>query len=140
MTDSAALLALAARCETEKPSRELDAEIAVACRAISNFDPSKLIAPPIWKAAGGHVEVGYESGGYWMPVAIRKAAAYTSSLVAAVTLVPPRSWYPADLSFDGEDYHFALSLGVAGTEFVYGVAATEPMARCAAALRARAGQ
>ena len=65
---------------------------------------------------------------------------YGSSLDAAVTLLPARSWYPVALGYDGEDYHFALTLGIGGDDFVVGVANTEPMARCAAALRARASQ
>ena len=60
---------------------------------------------------------------------------YTTSLDAAVTLVPEGFIWRVSGSSEGR---FFASLHPAARDAVTGQAKTEPMARCAAALRARA--
>lgn len=89
MAEKQVLLALADRCEREGPSRELDAEIAVACRIVPDFDPSIYTVVLGYRAVGDRVEVGrIIRKDEWWYEAIRSPAAFTTSLDAAVTLVP----------------------------------------------------
>jgi hypothetical protein len=133
MIDPAVLLALAERCETEEPSRKLDAEIAVACRIGSDKvdkDHWSYRNFPVWIVRDdGQIEAGLR----W------KSPRFTTSLDAAVTLVPvgwlvdvtqtaPERWIVALLRSDDTD-----ESGIAEA-----TAKTEPMARVAAALRALA--
>jgi hypothetical protein len=74
------------------------------------------------------------NGGRYIPY----AKPYTTSLDAAVTLVP-EGWRPTDLCWDSDMCRFGL-FTTTGWRHAYGVAQTEPMARCAASLRARAAQ
>ncbi len=109
-TPSAVLLALAERCEREEPSKLLDCDIE---RAISGLGPD----------AGIRMD--------W-------TADYTTSLDAAVTLVP-EGWRTANIAQGPIKYpSWACELFGAIEGIAHGYAKTEVMARCAAALRARA--
>lgn len=147
------LLALADRCEREEPSRELDAEIAVACdvRAgwLVGYGPLwidhatiKTIGQPTIRVnnlAPSKPSTGNPPAGDYLP--------FTTSLDAAVTLVPEATYggkkglmtMRVDQTDDGSFYAELRD----GWQTSYGGvhishAKTESMARCAAALRARA--
>lgn len=110
-TPSDTLRVLADRCEREEPSRDLDAAIF---EAVSKFP--------------ANIPVGRGS--------FNRAPAYTTSLDAAVTLVPEGHWRRSG----GYSYAWA-EVGSAGknpADFHTGHASNEAMAICMAALRARA--
>jgi len=108
------LRALAARCEREEPSREMDEAIGRAF----GVEP-------------GHVFTGGLDGDdVWL--------AYTSSLDAAVTL-KPRHWYTEEVSFDIDGWHVTFTRGLGDrVKARSNNAPSEAQARCAAALKARA--
>lgn len=119
MTDRKALLELVDRCEREEPSRELDAAIH---RYVLTGDPSPRDG--------------------WVPVNLQdnRAKPYTTSLDAAVTLVPEGK----NFDVTGRD----LNQTNAADATIWaplcprypGVARTPALALCAAALRALASQ
>lgn len=115
--DEKLLLELAERCEKEEPTFALDVAIALAA---GGYDPAS--------ATTGHISEGI----VWRGNAGFKPPPYTTSLDAAVTLVP-------------EGWHWAA--GTNRLAHVYGgaiqrssraVMASVPLALCAASLRAMA--
>lgn len=122
MADAQTLLALADRCEREEPSRELDASITVA----------KLGDGWCISSAEGWVCVPHQE--------IIEAPHYTTSLNAAVTLVPndfgmdlQRYWIK-----EGERWSANLSWGIDGDYIEIMDGKSGALVLCAAALRARA--
>ena len=109
-TDPAVLLALADRCEREEPSSPLNVAI---CFAIFGDDKSKWPTPPLLRQ-------------------------FTTSLDAAVTLVPERWDTIVAVMLTTRDPAAARVFKGAMYPSFNGEAKTEAMARCAAALRARA--
>ncbi len=120
-TPSAVLLALADRCERDFGHVMLNIAIA---KAIGWY--SVQFGSVVWRDPHHHDHVTVPD--------------FTTSLDSAVTLVP-EGWVVSDLCQTYEtarDWHVALwQIGAVESQ-VYGDAKTEPMARCAAALRARA--
>jgi hypothetical protein len=125
------LLALAARCEAEEPSRELDTAIVLAA---FDLEPRPYSAGKrvLWYFKRGTDSVMFYGE--------RSILAYTTSLDAAVTLVPESHvWRVGSGGCNGG---YACTVGV-GTGQPYGNgenrwAKTAALALCAAALRARA--
>lgn len=130
---SGVLLALAERCEHEKPSDVLDAHIAVALRiGPGNVEDNHWLYRnfPNWLVrADGRVEA-QPNGVHWAPVP------FSASLDAAVTLELP-GFYVTVVSGQGQPCAACWLDAESGVQF-NGEAKSEPMARCAAALRARA--
>lgn len=97
MTDLPALLTRL-RAATG-PDRALDAEIAALLRIVSSFDPTNYIVPLIYRASDrrGFVEVAciHPDGKEYLR-AKRPAPAFTGSVDAAMTLIPP-GWQTAKL-------------------------------------------
>lgn len=128
MADRDGLLALAERCETEEPSRELDASIAAACRVCDDEGLGRNAAYE-FEADGKRVTV--YSGKTRLLVYSPKR--YTTSIDAAVTLVP-----------DGRPFvlrvfvQYTMATISSIPEAVMGKAKTPALALCAAALRAPA--
>lgn len=129
-----ALLDLAARVEAlSGPDREVDAEIAIAAKAVPyDFEPSYWTAQ--WREMYGDR--------YW------SAPGYTASLDAAITLLPDgmglrteRYW---TASHEGAVWSAEISTGGLPDNplrvFECFDAATPALALTAAALRAKAGQ
>lgn len=148
MSAPASLTQLAARCEVEEPSRDLDAEIAAACRIVPDFDPSIYIVPLTYRALGARVEIGSVNetiGGpdQWWTEASRSPAAFTTSLDAAKTLAPDGSWHVDVHDWTWSDapcWCASFQRVQGGSAHVVAKAKTEAMARVAAALRARASE
>jgi hypothetical protein len=123
MTDAQTLLALAERCEKATgPDRELDADI---------------------QEAVGREPIGWNkllSG--WQSVdltIIQMAEPYTASLDASTSLFPDDCFYRSGHDGAGPDVTmFFCQAIIAYFDPVKSVALTEPLARVAAALRARA--
>lgn len=131
--DPAVLLALAERCEREEPSRELDEAIAVAAfdlEARPYSQRSKRIRTMWWYVRGTDDVMFYGAKGipFW-----------TASLDAAVTLVP-EGWTQNHNQADDGSWWAELREGYRTSygEVRIAHAKTEAMARCAAALKARA--
>lgn len=135
------LLQLAARCESEEPSRELDVRIWLACER-----------PPYRDKIKGCFEAVLTTGGkggrpkfFGHCDGIDLVSLYTTSLDAAVTLVPEGDDVFWRSGHDGEGPDpsafradvLVVRLSAPANGFV-ARARTEPMARCAAALKARA--
>lgn len=124
-TNRAQLLALADRCEREEPSAALNEAIALAAGWRTVF----LHGEPWWSPPGS-LE--------W----VMGIDAYTTSLDAAVTLVPEHWDWMVHLysAIEGHASQYVLAVvGIPGTHAEI-MAATPAMALCAAALRARAAQ
>jgi hypothetical protein len=127
MTKADELNALADRCEREEGSWRLTCEIEAAITGATLRDDMVHLGVPIWledfdKPAGRK---------QWRP------QAYTTSLDAAVTLVP-EGWAWLHSSFD---VMTCVKLTEDDKEWpprVHGTGRALPMALCAAALRARA--
>jgi len=136
MTTRAELEALAERVEREEPSRELDALVCIAVRARPPGDHNMWVDTkfPLWRPhrAPGRVEVLHHDG---LPGVHWEARAYTTSLDAAVTLVPSGALWWVGTTRD-------TSRARVYVDFSYdtpsGNAATPAAALTAAALRARA--
>jgi len=119
------LLALADRCEREEPSHDLDADIALA-NGWRVFPGDNWIGP--------HAQIAVPS--------------YTTSLDAAVTLVPEHFSYEATFSAAGDGamrrarlWDWRRSARMADPDNHWEASAsTLPLAICAAALRARASE
>jgi len=129
-----ALLALAARCEAEGPSRELDCYIHAALivkGAVRVVDPPIFIERRYYALPDGSTAdwIGYDL--------LNISARYTTSLDAAVTLIVDGvEWSVSNL------YHVAraevgLNLN-GGPNYGEHKGALMALALCAAALRARA--
>lgn len=120
------LLALAERCEREEPSRELDQSIAKTI----GFRPS-------WHGDDG--ETRFYAPGTGEGSCSRIALPYTTSRDAAATLEPADALevcvrrYPRGM-------YVRITLANGDPVYCEGLRSkiTEPMARCAAALRAKA--
>ena len=129
-TTAAALLALAERCEREGPSRGLDLEIAIT--GLGRRDAFMAVPNPLW--GGG--ALGYT-----------QVPCFTSSLDAAVTLVPLENWaWSAGLG-DGNPHppvtaEYLKRAWAVCYRTLYiettGKSSTPALALCAAALRALA--
>lgn len=120
-TAGAVLLQLAERCEREEPSRSLDADIAVTQG---------------WKRFPGDNWTG--------PRAAINVPCYTTSLDAAVTLVPPNTYWMIGKGKESADeplYGAIIETALLSRRVELGVGESdkhEALALCAAALRARA--
>lgn len=122
MTDRAELLALAVRCETEGPSKELAAHILLTC---------------------GHRVSCRDGVWMWSPkgtISWHDILDCTQSLDAAVTLVPENNWWSLQTmrreistAWVGP-YNDPIGFKVKHN----GQSATPALALCAASLRARA--
>ena len=128
---AAVLLALADRCEREEPSRLLDVQIAVAAlgwRDHNKHDPARQ------QAQGQMLLLTEDDRLNW-----RQAPAFTTSLDAAVTLVPEGRGYVLRSYGDGAG---SAIIADPPRDVVFGkarVGSNMALALCAAALRARAG-
>ena len=139
------LLELADRCEREEASRRLDAEIGVAIRDRPVGKMNDWIDKnfPVWRPhhTEGRIEVVHDDGKggvHW------EVLSYTTSLDAAVTLVP-EDWTAWELrsSRAKTRFHAELSRLDNNTElqeYADGRAKTPALALCAAALRALASK
>lgn len=109
--DADVLLALADRCEREQPSNDLEMEIDRAITGLKRIGTFEEYEPPC----------------------------YTTSLDAAARLAPS-AWRVYEIHQLGptEHFHVGMITGMPATRDARGNAKTEAMARCAAALRARA--
>lgn len=129
------LLQLAERCEREEPSRQLDLDIA--CGALgfesdSDFSTGRYGVRP--------------AGRIWWSSTLSEIKAFTSSLDAAVTLVPAGAWRETNgprryLGIPTPSPNFwrcQVTLWEPTYGDFHGWAVTEALAICAAALRARA--
>lgn len=133
------LLELAERCEQAKASSpELDAQICAAARVVASKDWQWAYNYPDWEGrADGRVYL--EKGGPSF-----SAPSYTSSIDAAMTLVPDGVGDSISEEIKVELWgshgvyppHVRASAWVMGARRTY--AATMPLALCAAALRRRA--
>lgn len=124
-TDRNTLIALADRCEREEASRELDALILMAIRG---YTP--------------HEGNDYTKGvfAFWEKGSCVNCSRWdnpTSSLNDAATLVP-KGWSAYQITHVVPGKKWACGLQGAGGKYVGACARTEALARCAAALRARA--
>lgn len=130
-----ALIALAVRCETEEPSREIDCHIALAMgfgeRGVGHRGSYKhpirvtlaeLMADP------SDLRLMVDDG----DVPEETIPRFTASLDAAASLMVPGAMMRNTRQHEG------IWMVRYVHPLVGGNAATEPMARCAAALRARA--
>jgi hypothetical protein len=141
----AELRALAKRVCEEQPSRELDAEIAFSVGAYDRLSTGlgdARVARVRWCADFDSVEVtmrppGRASGGL---IYTQKLPAYTTSLDAAVMLMPKRwVWHIRGVRGDKGAIGIDLFPPIALAHLpVFVSAPTEPQARVAAALLARA--
>jgi hypothetical protein len=140
------LFALAERCEREEPSRELDLAISAAVDYRGAFQPIYPGESYRWGAGGDEIDLLSKTGkriGVLDPQQF--VPRYTTSLDAAVTLVPAGDdvFWRAGHDGEGPDpgLFFAEVLVCRLAKPFTGFRArarTEPMARVAAALRARA--
>ena len=141
MTTPEALNALADRVEREEPSRGLDIDIACAALGWEKERQGGYIGQTPPDYAWNLRPIGRA---YWDDGS-RKAPPYTTSLDAAVTLVPPDCWRetngprkylnvpaPSPNRWKAEVAPWKTGMPC------FGWAETEAMAICAAALRARA--
>ena len=120
MADREVLLRLAERCEREEPGKHLDAYIGAAIGA----KPKDKKIP----------KRGHYIGGKAVLLRIERVwPAYTTSLDAAVTLVPEGFAWSA-----GAETRSNASVDKWGEISEQGVAQTPALALCAASLRARA--
>ncbi|MBL8582820.1 MAG: hypothetical protein JNL61_11415 [Rhizobiaceae bacterium] len=122
-TPKSVLLELARRCESERPTYALDVAIWEAVEGV----PAHVVGKPF--KAGNPPRITH------LPI-----PNYTRSRDAAATLAP-EGWIVSDICqtyTEGREWHVALwKCGAVETQ-VYGDAKTEPAARVAAALKARA--
>lgn len=139
MTDIASLIA---RLEAATgPDRELDAMIGAACALVDDFDPACLIAPLFYVGDDRgwiHIYTGKIDPGVRHHKFSRAARLFTSSLDAALTLIPDRMW----------DHLIAFKCGIGCYAFIKAPDLTiwesglyeksGPIAFCIAALKARA--
>ena len=127
MADAATLLALADRCEREKPSRKLD----VAIFTTIGLRPDQERHCADWCRMNGRTDLTREH--YieaWAPC-------FTISRDAAAALQPAR-WYVIEIRhLSPRNFYCVLGNMDREEAQVIGEANTEPMARGAAALRAR---
>lgn len=144
MTDLIARLAAAT-----EPSRELDAEIAVAIEYAPHFRRDVYRAEAVFDFRVGHewngprVEVWVHVPGITEPrlEISRQPPAFTSSIDAALTLVPDtaRYWIVTSRAPDDRTAHALVQMdGTNGCSEFEADAATPAIAICIAALQARA--
>lgn len=141
------LLALAARCEAEGPSRKLDLDISVAIDFRGVFLPLRAGESYQWGAGGDEIElrssadkrIGTLDPDQFVP-------RWTTSLDSAVTLVPEGAWRETNgprksVNIPSPAPNFwktEVDLWRPSISIHMGWAATEALSICAAALRARA--
>lgn len=121
--DPAALRALAARVETEEPTEELHKAVALAC-GWQTFTDADGVA--WWRAPTGRFM-------HWAPYLTR----ILTDLTVAASLMPAGWWVTVTINPGCAEVDAGREAG--GVLFcAEATAATEPRARVAAALRARA--
>lgn len=144
--DPATFLALADRVEREEPSRELDAAIGVACRSLDrileDFDLSRYVGPiemGIDERQGAGFVCAWlrQNDGAPRLIHSRPAPHYTTSIDAAVSAMP-EGWHVSSIQFSEHWHCEALTNAGRSVHKVRATAPTEPRARMALALRARA--
>jgi hypothetical protein len=124
----AALLALAERVEREAPSNQLDAEV---WDTIGLTDDQKRHCQK-WVRMDGRTDLTrFDFLRAWAP-------SYTSSIDAALKLVPSGSFFILTASRSRDEYQAAVMLAGSDARMLWHIAATPASALCAAALRAKA--
>lgn len=126
---SAALLALAERVEREAPSNQLDAEVwdTIGLTADQERHCQK------WRRMDGRTDLTrFDFLRAWTKY-------YTSSIDAALTLVPAGSfWNVLTAGRSRDEYQAAVVLARSDARLSWHIASTPASALCAAALRAMA--
>lgn len=142
MTKRDELLALAERCEkASEGSRELDAAIEAACKRCGDCDVMFKVKNPhlnqfVPEERGAVSFYAVDDDGEAHLLARRAAPHYTTSLDAAMTLVPKDCGWMTRWPFDGPPT--SAYAGRRDGAIHTSRAATPELALCAAALRAQA--
>ena len=127
-TTRAALLAIAERVEREAPSNQLDAEVwnTIGLTAAQERHCQN------WCRNVGRTDLTrFDFLRAWAP-------SYTSSIDAALKLVPSGSFFILTASRSRDEYQAAVMLAGSDARMLWHIAATPASALCAAALRAKA--
>lgn len=126
------------------PSRELDAAIGAACAIVDDFDPESLIGPIYYQGDDqGRIRIyaGKIDPSVRHHKFTRNARLFTSSIDAALTLIPAGLYWMAGLGKCSEDEPLGACAiyrdGNVDTPIAQAEGATVPIAIGAAALKAR---